>query len=372
MTVSGGYGTNVSNSADANGYYKISIKPINIGGPFALSFSVTSIYGTYNTIQSNITVTAAIVVPVDKVLAGTVIAGQTGTMTNKVGSGTVITPGPVDQAIPQGYYDGAMGSGKVSAVTVPSGKVLSGTTIAGTAGTMPAHTGGANTLSLNWWTGGGSTVYLLPPAGYFDGSTWTYYTDPNLVSGNIKSGVSVLGVTGSYSGGNSTSGSQTYTTPGTYSFTVPSGVYSILAVATGGGGGGGSDGYNNNGGGAGGGGGTAISALAVTPGQNLTITVGAGGAAGAARYNSGAPGGSSSVNSIVAGGGDGGIYDGAGGYGGSGNALGGPGQSGESLSYWTSAVGGGGMGGYGNGGYGVRGYGGYPGPGSNGRVSLSW
>lgn len=38
-----------------------------------------------------------------------------GTMPNKVGSGTVITPSTVDQAIPQGYYGGAVGDGKVLA-----------------------------------------------------------------------------------------------------------------------------------------------------------------------------------------------------------------------------------------------------------------
>ncbi len=41
----------------------------------------------------------------------------TGTMINKVGSGTVITPGPTDQVIPQGYYGGVVGDGKVSAIS---------------------------------------------------------------------------------------------------------------------------------------------------------------------------------------------------------------------------------------------------------------
>ncbi|AFM40457.1 Ig-like domain-containing protein [Desulfosporosinus acidiphilus SJ4] len=196
VNVSGGYGANVSGSTDSNGYYSLSVKPTNIGGPFALSFAVSSTQGNFNTVQGSLTVTAPITVPVDKVLAGTVIAGQTGTMPNKVGSGTVITPGPTDQAIPQGYYGGALTDGKVKGVVVPPANVLTGTTIAGTAGTMPVHIGGANVNSLSWWTGGGSTVYLEPPVGYYDGSTWTYYTDPNLVSRNIKNGVSILGVTG--------------------------------------------------------------------------------------------------------------------------------------------------------------------------------
>jgi len=39
--------------------------------------------------------------------------GLTGTMPNKVGSATIFTPGTTDQTIPQGYYGGAAGDGKV-------------------------------------------------------------------------------------------------------------------------------------------------------------------------------------------------------------------------------------------------------------------
>lgn len=64
---------------------------------------------------------SAVVVPVASVLAGTTIAGQAGTMPTKVGSATVITPSGADQAIPQGYYGGAIGDGKVSALAVSVG-----------------------------------------------------------------------------------------------------------------------------------------------------------------------------------------------------------------------------------------------------------
>jgi len=47
--------------------------------------------------------------------------GIVGTMPNKVGSGTVITPTGADQAIPQGYYGGALTDGKVAAVTLQAG-----------------------------------------------------------------------------------------------------------------------------------------------------------------------------------------------------------------------------------------------------------
>ena len=73
-------------------------------------------------------------------------------------------------------------------------------------------------------------------------------------------------------------GQQAYTTPGTFSFTVPAGVTSISAVVVGGGGGGGNDTDNTEPGSGGGGGGLAYqTSIAVTPGESLTVVVGAGG-----------------------------------------------------------------------------------------------
>lgn len=84
-------------------------------------------------------------------------------------------------------------------------------------------------------------------------------------------------------------GQQEFTTPGTYSFIVPANVESISMVAVGGGGGGASV----NDGGAGGGGALAYSNnVAVTPGESLTVVVGAPGAPGG---GSGTAGGTSSV-----------------------------------------------------------------------------
>jgi len=69
---------------------------------------------------------------------------------------------------------------------------------------------------------------------------------------------------------------QEYTTPGTYAFTVPAGVTRVRAVVIGGGGGGGAspDG-NYYGGDSGSGGGFAMGEYTVTPGQAITVTVGA-------------------------------------------------------------------------------------------------
>lgn len=103
-------------------------------------------------------------------------------------------------------------------------------------------------------------------------------------------------------------GSQAFTSSGT--FTVPPGVYSIDGEVWGGGGGGGGTWGAGSVSLAGAGGGYTRFRLAVVPGQNIPIVVGAGGTAGAA--NSGSPtsggtGGSSSANgTIVATGGGGG------------------------------------------------------------------
>jgi len=137
VTVSGGYGANVSGTTDPNGYYAIAVKPITIGGPYALSFTVTSTSGNYSTIQGNVTVTAPMVVPIANVLEGTTIAGQTGTLVNKVGSGTVITPGTTDKAIPKGYFGGALADGKVIGdPDLISSNIRNGVNIFGTTGNL--------------------------------------------------------------------------------------------------------------------------------------------------------------------------------------------------------------------------------------------
>ncbi|HYD66998.1 hypothetical protein [Azospirillum sp.] len=143
------------------------------------------------------------------------------------------------------------------------------------------------------------------------------------------------------------SGSQTFTTPGTYTFTVPAGVTSLSAVAVGGGGGG----NNSYGTGGGGGGLRYVSNLAVIPGQQITLVVGSGGAPGA-------NGGSSSLGSFITayggqcgGNGVGGL--GGAGVGGTGGGTGG--QGGYSINgAGAFAGGGGGAAGYtGNGGRGA-------------------
>lgn len=112
------------------------------------------------------------------------------------------------------------------------------------------------------------------------------------------------------------SNGQAWTTPGTYTFTVPPGVTRLFIRVWGGGGGGG--GTNASGGVAAGGGAGGFSwgVFAVTPGQVLTIVVGARGLAGPTTPGNGGTGGTSSVSVSppisATGGAGGGGYNGAG------------------------------------------------------------
>jgi len=155
-------------------------------------------------------------------------------------------------------------------------------------------------------------------------------------------------------------GSTLYDTPGTYTFVVPAGVTKISAVAVGGGGGGGATWAQS----AGSGGALAYANdIAVTPGQSITITVGAGGYG--AHYTT-TTGYASSVGSffsasggengwttqavpasgtVTALGGRGGSSRGSYGGGGGAGGYGGPGGTGGYSNDQTDGSGGGGGGG---------------------------
>lgn len=143
-------------------------------------------------------------------------------------------------------------------------------------------------------------------------------------------------------------GEAIYTTPGTYNWTCPSGVTSVIAVCIGGGGGGvAGNGYYAR---AGGGGGLGWkNDIPVTPGQSYTVVVGAGGA-GVYLSNTSNPGGDSYFinNTTVLG--EGANRETGGGHIGDGGGNGGNGGYSTSNIY---SSGGGGTGGYlGNGGNG--------------------
>lgn len=108
--------------------------------------------------------------------------GATGTMPNR--GAVTITPSVSNQAIPAGYHNG---SGVVSGVSVPAANVLTGTTIAGTAGTMPNR--GAVAITP------GTTNQTIA-AGYHNGSGYVA-GDPDLIAANIRKGTNIFGVVGS-------------------------------------------------------------------------------------------------------------------------------------------------------------------------------
>lgn len=98
---------------------------------------------------------------------------------------------------------------------------------------------------------------------------------------------------------------------GAGNFTVPCGVTSITVQIWGGGGAGGGDGTNDSNGGSGGGaGGYSTATIAVTPGQVIAYSVGAGGAANSGN-NAGGNGGNTTFGALTANGGKGGSPNGA-------------------------------------------------------------
>ncbi|MHC0439383.1 T9SS sorting signal type C domain-containing protein [Flavobacterium sp. 3-210] len=166
-----------------------------------------------------------------------------------------------------------------------------------TAATAPAVSiTGSNNICV------GSTTNLSPTSG----GTWTSSNSliASVTNAGVVTGVATGSATFTFTSSTSTncssttaaiavsSGATTFDTSST--FTVPSGV-TILQVECWGAGGGGASGGNASGGG-GGGAYTKGTLTSLTAGQNLTITVGIGGAIGT-------NGGSSSVNTIVANGG---------------------------------------------------------------------
>ena len=167
-----------------------------------------------------------------------------------------------------------------------------------------------------------------------------------------------------------------YDVAGSYTFTVPNGVTQVSAVCIGGGGGSASClGNGGSSGGGGGGGGLAYGTFAVTPGETLSIEVGAGGAGAGPGYGvAGSDGGDSRIRrgaTVLLGGGGGarGLADGVS-NGGTGTFAAGGNPGGTELD-------GGGSGGSGgasrsnNGGGGGGGAGGYSGNGGDGGTGNS-
>ncbi|WP_375104039.1 hypothetical protein ACDZ28_03925 [Paenibacillus sp. RS8] len=143
---------------------------------------------------------AAVSVPADKLLIGNTVAGTAGTMPNR--GAVTITPSALAQTILAGYHNGF---GVVAAVTFDASKLLIGTSIAGTAGTMPNITANDDVAQgVGKWPDGGLAVY--PRAGYRKGGSGAgeiKVTVDQIKSVNgylqpeyIKSGAEIFGVQG--------------------------------------------------------------------------------------------------------------------------------------------------------------------------------
>lgn len=116
-----------------------------------------------------------------------------------------ITPGPSDFTIPAGYHNGA---GVVKAVAVPVDKVLEGTPIAGQAGTIKDYsraklgTGSTYVNALSVKVDSIGSVVFEPPTGYYTsglnslGFGSLIYKESNLVPVNIMKGKNIFGVAG--------------------------------------------------------------------------------------------------------------------------------------------------------------------------------
>lgn len=108
---------------------------------------------------------AAVSVPADRLLTGNTVAGTAGTMPNR--GAVTITPSALAQTILAGYHNGL---GVVAAVTFNSAKLLSDTTIAGTKGTMVDNgainitpSAAAQTIAAGYHNGSGKVAAVTVP-----------------------------------------------------------------------------------------------------------------------------------------------------------------------------------------------------------------
>ena len=112
--------------------------------------------------------------------------------------------------------------GNATAANVLSGTTFSNATAANVSGTMTARS------SDNAVTGGtvnSTSLLLTPPSGYYDGTATVSTTSANFIAGNIKNGVNLFGINGTFASGytyGDSSAAQVLTTAagaGTYNVT---------------------------------------------------------------------------------------------------------------------------------------------------------
>ena len=285
--------------------------------------------------------------------------------------------------------EGVSYTGTVNTVQVSNGTTLYWTINHGTTSAADfSATSGSFTISASGAIGSGSFSFT-PTASDADSSSETFTIEirTGSTSGTIVETSSTITLNEPTAGGQAA-----YTSPGSYSWTCPSGVTLVCVVCIGGGGGGMHypSGTYHMSGGAGGGLGYKNN-ISVTPGQSYTVVVGGGGLGG--RYSAGSTAGGDSyfinTTTVKGGGGNPGRYstsapstggnyvgDGGGngggvyvsgssgsgpqGGGGAGGYSGDGGRGGQNVSgrYPTNGSGGGGGGGGNNASTDTKGYGG--------------
>ena len=223
----------------------------------------------------------------------------TGTVPEKVGSATVITPSTADQAIPAGRYGGVVGDGKVSgSANLVAANIKNGVTIFSVTGTydyeatnpiaaatvLNTKVGFVNGAKVTGTMTNVGAQSITPAAagntitaGYHNGSGGVA-ADAYFIAANIKSGVNIWGVTGTYTGA-TTKHLVFLTTTGANNWTVPSDWNSAnnTIEVIGGGAGGRRQSSSSYRSGGGGGAYSIIFNLTLTPAASIAYNVGIGG-----------------------------------------------------------------------------------------------
>jgi hypothetical protein len=306
-------------------------QPMGLMCSFSSGVGITPSSGTMP--ASNVTTTALVCSPQSYTLGGSVSGLTSGTLVLANGSDTVSVTSDGSFQMPTAVAYGA--SYAVTVLTAPSGLTC---TVSNGDNTMPAQA--VSNVSVlcapTTYTIGGSISNLVGsglvlangidtlnvaanansftmPTAETSGSTYnvTVATQPSNQLCQIANGSNTVGTADVTNIQVSCQNAVSYSSPGAYTWVVPTGVTSLSVVAIGGGGGGGNGfGFNSSGGNAA----QVTSTLSVLPGDTVTIYVGGGGTInnGMEPHEGGGGGGLSYVGDaatasfVVAGGGGGG------------------------------------------------------------------
>jgi hypothetical protein len=118
---------------------------------------------------------------------------KTGTLTVRATSAVTVTPSQSAQVLNPGIYDNTI---TIPAVTFDAAAVLTGTSIAGKAGTMP-NWAGSNPAAVGYRKSGvAGRLHVTPPSGRFDGAAETYVDSADFVPTNVLAGKTPFGMAG--------------------------------------------------------------------------------------------------------------------------------------------------------------------------------